>query len=455
MNRFPLLIVVIFLVLGCSKNDENSSPTGVSELPDPPKEEALSDDELMDLVQERTFKYFWDYADSNSGAARERFHPADPNHGNAVVTIGGTGFGLMSILVGIERNYISREEGVQRLNKILDFLDSADRFHGAWPHWLNGSSGKVIPFSNLDNGGDLVETAFLVQGLICIEEYFKNTAVAEQELSTKANNLRNGVEWDWYTQGSNQLYWHWSPTNGFAINMALSGYNETLVTYILAAASANHSITKEVYDNGWARNGGIKSGNQKYGLPLLVDHNGSPEYGGPLFWAHYSYLGLDPRNLSDGYVDYWEVNVNHAKINYNYCVTNPKGFKDYGKDCWGLTASYTRNNDGSLGYNAHSPSNDTGVISPTAAISSIPYTPEESMDALRFFYDKKQQLLGPAGFYDAFSPKENYWVADGYLAIDQGPIVIMLENYRSGLLWNLFMKNEDVKKGLDALGFIY
>ena len=454
MSKFLYIIVLVFFLTSCTSQDD-SSPVGVSELPDKPEEPTvvISDDELMDIVQRETFKYFWDYADADSGGARERYHPSEPNLGKSVVTSGGTGFGLMSILVGIERNYISRDEAVVRLSKILAFLENADRFHGAWPHWINGANGGVIPFSSLDNGGDLVETAFLVQGLICIKEYFKTGSTEEKALSLKADVLWKGVDWQWYTKNENTLYWHWSPSNQFAMNMQLKGYNETLIPYVLAAASPDYSIPPEVYSNGWASNGAIKSNNTQFGFPLLVKHSGNEQFGGPLFWAHYSYLGLNPNGLTDQYVNYWDTNVNHSKINYSYCVSNPKGYRDYGKDCWGLTASYTRNTDGGIGYNAHSPNNDTGIISPTAAISSIPYTPTESLAAMHFFYGKKDQLMGPAGFYDAFSPSNDYWVAKAYLAIDQGPIVIMIENYRSGLLWNLFMQNEEVQNGLVKLGF--
>ena len=296
------------------------------------------------------------------------------------MTAGGTGFGLMAILVGIERGYISRTEGLERLTTLMDFLESADRFHGAWSHWINGSTGSVIPFSDLDDGGDLVETAFLAQGLICIKEYFKNGSGEEQNLAQQADDLWKGVEWNWYTQNQNVLYWHWSPNHGFDINLQLKGYNEVLIAYIMAAASPDYGIAKEVYASGWASDGNIVSANTQYGYPLLVKHNGSEQFGGPLFWAHYSYLGLDPHNLSDDYVNYWDVNVNHTMINYKYCVANPDSFQDYGKDCWGLTAGYSRNNNGTIGYNAHSPSNDIGVISPTAAISSIPYSSEQSHD---------------------------------------------------------------------------
>lgn len=450
-TRILLACILIFwTVLSCGGDEPMDPPNNMS---DPP-EAVLTDDELLDLTQRETFRYFWDYAENNSGAARERFHPDNPSFDANIVTTGGTGFGLMSILVGIERNFVPRAQAVERLDKILTFLDTAERFRGAWPHWMDGSTGKVIPFGNLDDGGDLVETAFLCQGLICIKEYFKDGSDTEKQLASKADQLWKGVEWDWYTQGEDALYWHWSPIHDFSINFKLSGYNEVLITYIMAAASVDHSMSKKAYTSGWGSDGGIKSDQISYGIPLILKHNGATTYGGPLFWAHYSYLGLNPKGLQDEFANYWDVNLNHSKVNYQYCVDNPKKFPDYGENCWGLTASYSRNADGSIGYSAHAPGNDLGIISPTAALSSMPYTPEESIKALRYFYGHKDKLLGPAGFYDAFKPGTN-WVAKAYLAIDQGPTVVMIENHRTALLWNLFMQNEDIQKGLDKLGFSY
>ena len=454
MIRITYILCFAFLLTSCGSDSgpgyqEPYNPND----DDPIVVDPLTDIEIMDLVQEETFKYFWDFAESNSKAARERYHPNNPSLGQNTVTTGGSGFGLMSILVGIERGFITREQGVAQLNTILNFFDNADRFHGAWSHWINGSNGVVIPFSPQDNGGDIVETAFLAQGLICVYEYFKNGSTEEMALANKADTLWKGVEWDWYTQNQNALFWHWSPDNGFAINFRLRGYNETLIAYILGSASPDHAIPAVAYHEGWANNGNITTSETQFNTPLILDHAGTGT--GPLFWAHYSYLGLNPSNLSDQYANYWTLNVNHSKINYQHCVSNPSNFIDYGPNNWGLTASYTRNTDGTIGYNAHSPDNDSGVISPTAAISSIPYTPTESLRAMHFFYSKKDKLLGPAGFYDAFSPQYNYWVADAYLAIDQGPQIVMIENYRTGLLWNLFMQNEDVQNGLDELGFNY
>lgn len=446
------LSVLVFSACGSDDGPGYQEPY-IPEPEDPVEVDPITDEELMNLTQETTFKYFWDYANASSGAARERYHTDNPSLNQEVVTSGGSGFGLMAILVGIERGYITRQQAVERLTKILNFFENADRFHGAWSHWINGGTGNVIPFSTKDNGGDIVETAFLCQGLICVKEYFKNGTTEEKALATKADVLWKGVEWNWYTQNQNVLYWHWSPNYAFEINLKLTGYNETMIAYIIGAASPNNAIPKEAFHEGWARNGAIKSSEVQYGYPLILDHVGSGT--GPLFWAHYSYLGLNPKNLSDQYASYWNVNVNHTNINYQYCVDNPKNFVGYGSDCWGLTASYTRNSDGTVGYAAHDPENDTGVISPTAAISSIPYTPQKSLAAMRYFYSKKDILLGPAGFYDAFSPHFNNWLTPRYLAIDQGPQIIMIENYRTGLLWNLFMQNDDVKKGLNILGINY
>ncbi|MFB9055835.1 glucoamylase family protein [Mariniflexile ostreae] len=456
MSRYITLLIGI-LVFSCDKDQGPGyqEPYVPGEEDEPDLVEPLSDTEMMDLVQKETFKYFWDFANADSGAAKERYHPKDPTLNQDVVTSGGTGFGLMSIIVGIERGFITRVQGVERLDKILAFLENADRFHGAWSHWIDGNDGRAIPFSELDDGGDLVETALLSQGLICVKEYFKNGSDVEKALAIKADVLWKGVEWNWYTQNEDVLYWHWSPSVGFEIGLKLTGYNEVQIAYVLAAASPNYSISKTVYEKGWANSGGIVSPASQYGIPLVLNHAGSSNLGGPLFFSQYSFLGLNPKNLSDQYANYWNVVVNHTKINRQYCMANPNNYLDYGADCWGLTASYSRNTDGSLGYSAHSPSNDLGVVSPTAAISSIAYTPAESLKVMHYLYQHKDRLLGPAGFYDAFSPHYNYWVADAYLAIDQGPQIIMIENHRSGLLWNLFMQNTDVKKGLEQLGFNY
>lgn len=398
----------------------------------------ITDDELLTKIQQQTFRYFWDFGHPYCGLARER------NTSGDVVTTGGSGFGIMALIVGIERDFITRTEGTGKLETILDFLELADRFHGAWSHWMNGTTGETIPFSEKDNGGDLVETAYLIQGLLTFRQYLDPGNPDENQLIDRINQLWERVEWDWYTRNEQVLYWHWSVNYEWEMNHKIRGYNETLITYILAAASSTHGIEASVYHNGYAQNGAIINGKEYYGykLPLGCD------YGGPLFFTHYSFLGLDPRNLEDSYANYQEQNVNHSLINRAYCSDNPKDWVGYSEVSWGLTAS-----DNHQGYSAHSPTNDLGIITPTAGISSIPYTPVESLDAIRhFYYILGDKLWGEYGFYDAFNATEGWW-ANSYLAIDQGPILIMIENYRSALLWDLFMSCPEVQSGLTKLGF--
>ena len=415
------------------------------------------ENKLLDKVQKQSIQYFWDYAEPHSKLARERFHPDgfyQENDSN-IITTGGTGFGLMSLIVGIDRKFIPRKEAVNRILIGLQFLEKADRFHGAWPHWLDGETGKVKTFSTYDNGGDLVETAFLAQGLICLKEYFKDSKNEKEiEISQLADRLWKGIDFNFYTRGEDILYWHWSPNYEWKINFPLKGFDETMITYVIGAASPDHSISADTYYKGWTRNGAIKSNDKVYNLPIIVKHNGVENNVGPLFWAQYSFIGLNPNNLVDNIgVDYGKVVKNQAKIHYLYNQAKTETYHNYGNKMWGLTASYSFNPDGTEGYTAHAPTNDREVITPTAALSSFPYTPKESMDFLEFIYQKQnKKLIGIAGPYDAVDVK-NDKVITKYLAIDQGTITPMIENYRSGLLWKLFMQNEDVQRGLKKLKF--
>lgn len=408
-------------------------------------------DSLLTLIQRQTFEYFWNGAEPNSGMAAERINMDGiyPENDKDVVTSGGSGFGMMAILVGIKRGFITKEQGLQRLEKIVGFLEKADRFHGAWPHWMYGKTGRVKPFSQKDDGGDLVETAFMIQGLLAVRQYYLNGNSEEKKLASRIDKLWKEVDWNWYRNGQNVLYWHWSPDYGWQMNFPIHGYNECLIVYILAASSPTHGVPAEVYHEGWAQNGKIKSPSEHFGYELQLHHIGAPN-GGPLFWAHYSYLGLDPHGLKDEYADYWKENTDQTLINYSWCVENRLHYKGYGPHSWGLTSSYSIK-----GYSGHAPSEerDLGVLAPTAAISSIPYTPEKSIAAIKHWYgDMKSKLWGEYGFYDAFSETAE-WYPQKYLAIDQGPQVVMIENYRSGFLWKLFMSSPEVQSGLKKLGF--
>jgi hypothetical protein len=400
----------------------------------------ISDNALLDLVQQQTFKYFWDFGHLVSGLARER------NTSGETVTSGGSGFGIMAIPVAINRGFITRPQGLARMQQIVGFLkNTAVKVKGAFPHWLNGTTGAIIPFSVNDNGADLVETSYLMMGLLTARQYFNDGGIAETTLRNDINILYNNVEWDWFRQGGqNVLYWHYSPDKGWIMNVPIRGWNECLITYILAASSTTHGIPPIVYNGGWKNSSSFFNGNSYYGLNLPL----GPNYGGPLFFEQYTFLGVNPTGLVEGAINYATQTKNHSLINYNYCKTNPQQFFGYSDSVWGLTAS-----DIEGGYTASSPTNDRSFIAPTAAISSLPVTPNESMAALKFFY----YVLGDKiwkeyGFVDAFS-LHNTWFASSFLAIDQGPIIGMIENYRSGLLWNLFTSCPEIKTGMLSLGF--
>ena len=402
---------------------------------------AMTDDQLLTSVQEATLRYFRDYAHPVSGLARERLGSGD------TCTSGGTGFGMMAILVGVERGFVTRQDAADQLLKMVRFLETrATRYHGAWPHWLNGATGETIPFSRYDDGGDLVETAYLIQGMLTVRQYFDRDDPAERELRETIARLWEQVEWDWYLRepGGKQLFWHWSPRHEWKMNHRIGGhFNECMITYLLALASPTHPIASACYYEGWA-GGECANGNTYYGHKLWV---GWP-MGGPLFFTHYSFLGFDPRGKRDRFCNYFENNRNMTLINRAYCVTNPNHHKGYSGLCWGLTASDTPG-----GYHAHDPRNDNGTITPTAALSSMPYTPAESMATLKHFYHTYgKRLWGPFGFKDAFNLDKD-WFAESYLAIDQGPIVVMIENHRTGLCWRLFMSNPEIAPMLDKIGW--
>ncbi|MBC7775728.1 MAG: T9SS type A sorting domain-containing protein [Phycisphaerae bacterium] len=402
---------------------------------------SMSDEELLEMTQRASFRYFWDYAHPVSGLARERSN-GNPN----IVTTGGSGFGIKAIIVGAERGWVTREAAVDRMIQIASFLQFADRFHGVFPHWINGTNGNVIPFSQFDDGGDLVETAFLMQGLLAAREYFDQNTPLESALRDVITGLWEEVEWDWYRKNNSPvLYWHWSPNYAWQMNFPLRGFFEAQIVYILAAASPTHPVPASLYQTGWTSsnyaNNSIHFGHKIYCGPFG---------GGPMFFAHYSYLGFDPRGRKDAFCNYFVRNRNHALIQQAYSVANPEHHLGYSADCWGLTAC-----DGPNGYSAHDihPSNDDGTIAPTAALSSMPYAPQECLAALRYFYRVQgEQLWGSYGFYDAFNLDQN-WFSNAYLAIDQGPIIGMIENQRTGLLWQLFMQNPEIAPALQAIGF--
>jgi hypothetical protein len=406
---------------------------------------ALPDAELLEALQRQTFGFFWEGAHPSSGLAPDRCKTAAGPADDLVAT-GGSGFGVMAIIVAVERGWVTRAAALERITRMLDLLTRATCYHGVFPHFMNGRTGATIPFMRKDDGGDLVETSFLVMGLLCAREYFDRDTPAEAKLRGLVNYLWSDVEWDWYTRGRPVLSWHWSPNNGWAIDVEIRGWNECLISYVLAAGAPRYPIDPRVYHQGFAGGREFLNGKSYYGIELPLGH----PFGGPLFFAHYSFCALDPKGLKDRYADYWVQNTNHVRINHAHCKLNPSRHKGYGAACWGLTSS-----DGAEGYSTHSPDNDDGTISPTAALSSMPYAPQEALQAARHFLNAHgEKVWGRFGFVDAFCEAKD-WYADTYLAIDQGPIVVMIENYRSGLMWKLFMKAAEVRAGLRALNFSF
>jgi hypothetical protein len=406
---------------------------------------APEDAALVEEVQRRTFGYFWDFAHPVSGLARDRAR-SDRDPGDDLIALGGSGFGIMALIVGVERGWIARAAACERLLAMTAFLVRAERFHGVFAHFLDGATGRAIPAGPNDDGGDLVETAYLMQGLLTARQYFDGPEPGETALRERIARLWETVEWSWHTRGGEPvLYWHWSPRHGWAMNHRVEGWNECLIAYVLAAGAPEHAIDPEVYHRGWAAGPAFRNGRRYYGIELPL----GPSGGGPLFFAHYSFLGLDPRGLADRYADYWVQNCAQVRINEAHCRLNPNGFAGYGAHCWGLTAS-----DDETGYGAHDPCHDRGVVSPTAALASLPYWPEAALRALRHFrFGLGERIWGRYGFTDAFNETAG-WYATSYLAIDQGPILCMLENHCSGLLWRLFMSCPEVRRGLDRLGFV-
>ncbi len=421
----------------------------------------MTDEQLLDMIQEASFRYYWDGAESNSGLALENI----PGR-TSMIAAGASGFGIMAIIAGAERGFITREQAVERLTKIVKYLQNADRFHGAYAHFMDGETGNVVPFfGKRDNGADLVETAFLFQGLLTACQYFSKNTNDEKFIREGITTLWKDIEWDWFkkTKDSKYLYWHWSPDQEWVINHPLIGWNETMITYLLAIASPTHGVDKSMYYTGWASQdqmakdyrsnwgqttdgSSYSNGNTYFGIKLDVGVSN----GGPLFFIHYSYMGFNPHRIKDKYTetDYFNTFRNMALINYRYCVENPKKQQGYGSNCWGLTAS-----DDPWNYRAAEPTEhqDWGSLAPTGALASFPYTPDQSMAALKNYYRNYGRFLwGEYGFKDAFNLNEN-WCANIYMGLNQAPVTVMIENYRTGLIWDLFMSHPDIRKMVDEL----
>jgi len=407
----------------------------------------MTDDELLTMVQEASFQYYWDGAEPNSGLARESI-PGDPD----LIAVGGSGFGIMALVVGADRGFAPRDLIVDRLLRITNYLAHADRFHGAWPHFLSGRTGHIVPaFGIYDDGADLIETSFMMQGLLTARGYFTRDTQKERRLRDEITALWRGVEWDWFnaTPQHDAIYWHWSPDFAFHKANRVGGWNETLMPYLLGIASPTHPLPPSLYYSGWcsegnpARKFGVHS--ESYGIPLEVaDPHGAT---GPLFFTHYSFMGYDPRSVRDKYTDYFINNRNMSLIQQKYAIENPHHFVGYGADDWGMSAV-----SGPLAYHANDSLEDDGTLAPTAAMGAYAYVPDASLLALKHFYrDLGAQLWDVYGFRNAFNQTDD-WYSPAELALNQAPQTVMIENGRTGLIWKSFMSNPEMPAMQKAIG---
>lgn len=392
----------------------------------------------MNEQQQKVVNYFFTGANEQTGMA------LNSSSNKTILTTGATGFGIMNLIIGVERGWINREEAARQIVKITRFLKRADRFAGAWAHWYK-PDGRMVPFGSQMQAGEIVETAFMMGGLLTASEYFTGGSDDEKEIRKATEEFWNSIEWNHFVKDG-MLYWIWHQDKN-SYELPLVGWNETLLVYILAMAAPDaHKVSPDIYKNCWQGYNFANLTRKTYGysLPLGTDDNG-----GPLFLSQYSFLGLDPRYMQDQYAFYWTQNVSHTLINRHYCVYEaPKEYR-YSEYDWGLTACEGCGEHPD--YMSRDPKNDDGIIAPTAALSAFPYTPFYSTQVLLNLKNNYSDLNGKYGFGVSYCPADKS-VGKNYLAMEHAPIAIMMENYRSGLIWKLLMQNEHVQKGLQLAG---
>lgn len=418
-------------------------------------EETEIDEAVLDDIQRRHFKYFWELTNSVNGLVPDRANPAN---NTAASSIAATGFGLTAYIVGVERGFITRQQAAERTLTTLRFFADAPQssastdvtgYKGFFYHFLNRDTGYR---DKADTELSTIDTALLLAGVLSSQSYFDGDNETETEIRELADRLYRAVEWKWAMNGGSKMTMGWSPENGFLPHV-WSGYNEAMILYILAFGSPDAS--KKIDGSIWNNWTATYHWDKFHGYDMV---NFSP-----LFGHQYSHIWVDFKGIRDSYMrgkalDYFENSRRATMSNRAYCIANPKGFKGYGENIWGLTASDGPGGYfGKEGYYARGASAlwiyDDGTIAPTAAGGSFPFTPEESYNALTAMKKYNGGVLWTQyGFWDAFNPQVD-WVAEWWLGIDQGPILIMIENYRTGLVWNLMKKNPYIASGLKAAGF--
>lgn len=389
----------------------------------------MDDATFLNLIEKRTFNYFLECTNFENGLVMDRadnVHRSDFSY--APATVAGTGFGLSAIIAGVERGYITREKALDLTLKTLRyFKNSVKSEHGFYFHFMDMKTGNRVWNCELSS----IDTTLFLAGVITAREYYQHP-----EVSSLADHLFLSADWNWMTNGRNLLCMGWKPEEGF-ISSYWDSYCELLMMYLLALGSPSHPVKPELWDN-FLRTVDSYKGKEMIACP-------------PLFTHQYSHIWVDFRNCHDNYADYFENSVRATLANRQYCIDLSGYYKTFSPDCWGLTACISPSGYCAMGAAPGIQICD-GTVAPTAAGSSIVFTPEESIRVLRYLYDSHPKMWGRYGFSDSLNTDHNYYAFDAY-AINQGPLLLMIENYRSELIWKTFMKNPWIRKGMEIAGF--
>ena len=406
---------------------------------------ALTTEALLDTLQHTAFDYFWNEANPTNGLIKDRSTLSSP------CSIASLGFGLSAICIGIDHGWVSRDDGRARIRTALQTLWTKPQGNA-----LSGTIGyKGLYYHFLDMPGALrtwdcelstIDTALLFAGIIDAKQYFDTADPVDVEVRALADSIYYRADWEFMRNFAPSIYMGWKPGTGFSTFGQWIGYNEAMILFILALGSPTHPVPATTW-TAWTSG---YNWSTQYGQTYVIFP--------PLFGHQYSHCWIDFRSIYDTYmanrgITYFENSRRATLAQRAYCIANPSGRVGYGANQWGLTAS-----DGPTGYNARGapPSqNDDGTISPTAVGGAVPFAPEVAIPALHHLYDTYgPQLFSTYGFRDAFNLTVNPdWYDTDYIGIDQGPIIVMIENYRTGKVWQRFMANPDIQRGLQRAGF--
>ena len=409
---------------------------------------AITDAALLDSLQRTSFQYFWDQGSSVTGLIRDR------NTGGSPASTASTGFGLSAICIGIDHGWVSRTDGATRVLTALQVLWNMPQgnatsgtigYKGLYWHWLDMSTATRTWDSELST----IDTALLFAGIMDAREYFTSNTGDEPQIRALADSITSRADWAFMKNGGPGLKMGFKPgVTGFSGFGTWTGYNEAMIMYIIAIGSHTHPVPS----SDWKTWTSGYNWSTQFGYTYLIFP--------PLFGHQYSHCWIDFRAVQDTFMmthssNYFENSTRATLAQRAYAIANPGGKVGYGANLWGLTASDVPPPTGYNARGAPPAQNDDGTITPTAPISSIPFAPTECLAVAHNLWDNYGTFLwGPYGFKDAFNLTSNPdWYDTDYLGIDQGPIIMMIENYRNNAVWNRFMKHPDIVRGMFLAGF--